>query len=63
MTVLPGKGSWPVTVSGGLFEATENTFAIRPALVSVLTASACDLPTTLGTATVGGPRETNRSTV
>ena len=47
-TVFPPGGSCPVTVSGGLLEATENTFATKPALVSVLTASACDLPTTLG---------------
>jgi hypothetical protein len=62
-TVFPPGGSCPVTVSGGLLEATENTFATKPALVSVLTASACDFPTTLGTATVGGPLETVNSTV
>src|SRR5438034_5320211 len=60
---VPGGGSWPVTVFGGLLECTEKTFAFKPAFVSVLTASASVFPRTLGTVTFGLPVETWTSTL
>jgi hypothetical protein len=52
-----------VTVSTGLPEGTWKAFATKPAFVSVLTASACDFPITLGTSTVSFPLETVMSTL
>ena len=63
VTFVPACGNWPVTVFGGLSEWSSTTFGLRPAVVSVLTASSRVLLRTSGTMTFGFPVETFRSTV